>query len=63
MIDALISIIVFCIVGGLLYWLVLELPIPDPFRKIIQVAMILIMILLILSVFYTGGLPHWQLRR
>jgi len=50
MISLLITIIIFAIVAGLLYWLVGMLPIPEPFRTIIKVCAILICILIVLGV-------------
>ena len=59
MVDILISLIIFCVVGGLIYYLVMLLPLPAPFKTIIQVAFILIAIIILLS--YLGGYlpgPH-----
>lgn len=56
MINVLISIIIICIVLGLLYWLVMMLPIPAPFKNIVNVAFILIAILVVLS-YFGGYLP------
>lgn len=56
MIDVLISLIIFCIIGGLLYYLVMLLPLPDPFKRIAQVGFILIAILVVLS-YFTGYIP------
>ena len=64
MIDLLVTIIIFAIVAGLLYWLVGMLPIPEPFATIIKVCAILICILLVLSVAFGGvNLPAIHLRR
>jgi cation transporter-like permease len=63
MIDLLIAIIVFAIVGGLLYWLVTLLPLPDPFAKIIQVAVVLICILVVLGIAFGGISMPLTLRR
>lgn len=61
--DLLVTIIIFAIVAGLVYWLVLQLPLPEPFAMIVRVAVILICILLLLGM-VTGGvaLPHFRLR-
>jgi len=56
MIELLISLIIFCIIGGLLYYLVMLLPLPAPFKTIAQVGFILIAILVVLS-YFTGYLP------
>lgn len=62
MIDVLVTLIVFCIVGGLLYYLVTLLPLPAPFGLIIQVAVILILILVLLNVTgFLGG--RWGMIR
>lgn len=50
----LISILIFCIVLGLLYYLVTLLPLPDPFKTIALVVVILIAIIWLLDSF--GGL-------
>jgi cation transporter-like permease len=63
MIDLLIALIVFAIVGGLLYWLVTLLPLPDPFAKIIQVAVVLICILVVLGIAFGGISMPLTLRR
>lgn len=52
----LISLLVAVIVLGLVYWLVMMLPIPDPFRKIAQVIFIIIAIFVVLGVF--GFIPR-----
>lgn len=54
MIDALISLIVLCIVGGLLWYLVGMLPVPAPMKQVINICFILIMILVLLGVFFGG---------
>lgn len=62
MIDLLITVVVFCIVGGLIVYLIRLLPLPEPFPMIIQVAVILILILVLLNV--TGLLGGgWRLSR
>lgn len=61
MIQFLLTLIVFCIVGGLLYWLVTMLPIPDPFRTVMIVAVILIFILVLLG-FLFGGIDLPRMR-
>ena len=65
MIDILITIIILCIVFGLLYYLVQMLPLPDPFAMILRVCVILICILVVLSLAFGGGsyLPVLHLRR
>lgn len=62
MIELLITIIIFCVIAGLLYWLVSLLPLPAPFPVIIQVCVILIVVLLLLGIVF-GGVPVLNLRR
>jgi hypothetical protein len=62
MINLLITVIILCVVGGLVYWLVSMLPLPDPFPVVIRVCVILIMLLLFLGVLF-GGVDLPQLRR
>lgn len=54
MIDLLLTVIVLAIVFGLAYWLVMKLPLPDPFGPIVQVAVILICLLVLLGVVFGG---------
>lgn len=61
MISLLVTLIVFCIVAGLIYWLLTMLPLPDPFKTIIIVAFILILILVLLGMFF-GGIDMPRLR-
>ena len=65
MIGLLFQVIVLCIVGGLVYWLVQMLPIPEPFGTILRVCVILICILVVLSIAFGGGslIPTFSLRR
>ena len=65
MIDILITIIILCLVFGLLFYLVQMLPIPAPFDTILRVCVILICILVIVGLFFGGGeyLPSLHLRR
>jgi hypothetical protein len=63
MIGLLVNLIVFCIVAGLLYYLVTLLPLPAPFAQIIQVAVIIICLLIVLGMFYGGiSMPHLNFR-
>lgn len=62
MIGLLINLIIWGIVLGLIYWLVMLLPIPDPFKRFIQVAFILICILVLLGAvgFLGPAWPHYR---
>lgn len=48
MIDFLIWIVILCIVFGLIYYIVGLLPLPEPFKKIAIVAVLVIFLLVIL---------------
>ncbi len=57
--DLLWQLLVFCVVGGLLYYLVLQLPLPPPFNVIARVLFILIAIVVLLNL--VGWWPgHWR---
>jgi hypothetical protein len=66
MISALITLIVYLLVLGLLYWLVIyvldTIPIPDPPNRIIKIAlmvlMVLVIIVLLLNMLGVGGDLH-----
>ena len=59
--STLISIVVACVILGLLYWLLEMLPIAEPFRTIIRVVVVLGCILWLLSL--VGWLPtDWRFR-
>jgi len=49
MLILLVHVIIVLVVLGLIYWLVMMLPIPDPFKKIIQVVFVIIAVLYCLS--------------
>ena len=58
--SIIITLIVYLIVLGLLYWLVSLIPLPDPFGQIVRVLFIILAVLVVLSAFgfISGGLPH-----
>ncbi len=58
--DLLWQLFVFCVVGGLLYYLVLQLPLPPPFKVIAQVLAILIAIVVLLNLVGWWPGPHWR---
>jgi hypothetical protein len=63
MIDFLISVIILCIVFGLIYYLVTLLPLPEPFHKIATIAVLLVFILILLGMLVGGiTLPKWPVR-
>jgi hypothetical protein len=56
MISLLISLIVLCIVVGIVFWLLTLLPVPQPFANIIKVVIVLICLIWLLSML--GGAVH-----
>lgn len=56
MINLLIYVVVLCIVLGLVYYIVTLLPLPEPFKNVAVIAILLIFILLLLGVLF-GGIP------
>lgn len=64
MIEVLITVFVFCIVGGLLWYLVTMLPLPAPVQTVVRVCFVLILCLLLLGALFGGvQLPSLSLRR
>ena len=61
MISLLLTLLVLCIVGGLIFYLVGMLPIPAPFGQAVKVIVILIFILILLGVVF-GGIDVPRLR-
>jgi hypothetical protein len=56
----LISLLVFALVAGLIYWLLTMLPIPDPFKRVVLVVFIIVCVIYLLGYlvpFQTWG-PH-----
>ena len=49
--NTLISLIVYLVVFGLIWWLVGMLPLPAPVAQIVRVLFIILLILIVLSVF------------
>ena len=54
--SVLFSLLIFVIVFGLIYWIVTQLPIPDPFKKI-AIVVVLVIGLLYLLAFLFGLVP------
>lgn len=61
MISLLITLIVFCIIAGLVYYLLGLLPLPPPFKNVIMIAFICICILVLLGWLF-GGVELPRLR-
>lgn len=54
MIDALVSLIVLIVIGGLVWYLIGMLPVPAPAKQVINICFILILILVLLGTFFGG---------
>jgi len=54
----LISLLIFCLVAGLIYWLLTLLPIPDHFKKVVLVIFIVVCIIYLLG--YIVPVPNWN---
>jgi hypothetical protein len=52
MIDFLIYLVVLCIVFGLVYYIVTLLPIPQPFKNVAVIAVLLIFLLVLLAALF-----------
>jgi hypothetical protein len=63
MIEWLIQIIILAIVFGLVYYIVTLLPLPDPFKTIATIAVLLVFVLILLFSL-VGGVPlvKWPAR-
>jgi hypothetical protein len=62
-IELMIYLIVLCIVFGLLYYVVTLLPLPEPFKTIAIVLVLIVFILVLLGVFFGGiNLPRLQIK-
>jgi len=62
MIGLLITILVYVIIGGLIWWLVGMLPLPAPFKQIALVVLIIIGILVLIGLLY-GSVPVFPVLR
>lgn len=56
LISLLISIIVVCLIVGVIFWLLTMLPIPQPFQNVIKVCIVLLCLIYVLSIL--GGFVH-----
>lgn len=59
--DLLISLLVLCLVGGLIYYLITILPLPAPFKTVAFCILVLIAILYLVG--YLPGGPHLLVTR
>ena len=53
--EILISLLIFCVVLGLIWWLIGLLPLPAPFGMIVRVVFVIICILGLISYLPIGG--------
>ena len=60
--DFLFSILVLVIIMGLIYWVITLLPLPEPFKQIAVVIVVIICLLYLLSMLfgYAGPLPVFR---
>jgi hypothetical protein len=49
LIQLLIDILIFCVIGGIVYWIITLLPLPQPFKQIAVVVVLLILLLVALN--------------
>jgi hypothetical protein len=54
--ETLLSLLIFVLVAGLIWWLIQQLPLPEPFARIAQVVFVVICLILLLS-YLLGGMP------
>lgn len=47
MVNVLVMILVVCVVLGLIYWVIGMLPLPEPFKQIVQVCTVVIGVLIV----------------
>jgi hypothetical protein len=55
-ISILISLIILCLVVGVIFWLLTMLPVPQPFLNVIKVCIVLICLIWLLTML--GGYTH-----
>lgn len=58
--ELLIQLVVFLVIGGLIYYLVTLLPLPEPIKTIVMVLMVLILIIFLLNAMGTFGGFAWR---
>ena len=58
MINFLVYLLVLMIVGGIIYWLISMMPIPQPFKNIILVVLGLILVIILLNSVGFLGEPY-----
>jgi hypothetical protein len=64
LITLLVYLFFFCIIGGVAYYIVTLLPLPEPFKNIAVICVLLILLLILISMFLGGGgYLHFPLHR
>jgi hypothetical protein len=58
--DLLISLLVVCLVLGLVAWIVVKLGVPDPWRSIILAVLVVVFLVRLLGLLGRGGFPVWR---
>lgn len=58
--DLLIQLLVLVAIGGIIYWVILQIPMPEPFRIVIYVIFALVAITLLADI---GGIGGFHLHR
>jgi hypothetical protein len=58
MVQALITILVICVVAGLIYWVLDAIPVPQPLNKFAKIAVVVIAVIALIYVLLgLGGIP------
>ena len=61
MLSLLISLIVVCLIASIAWWAISQMPLPQPMRNVVVALFAIVLILVI--VYYAGGLPQMRLPR
>jgi hypothetical protein len=62
MINLLVTLLILCLVFGVVWWIISIIPLPDPFKKIAQVLIAVIVLIMLLSLLFGGmNLPTLRL--
>jgi hypothetical protein len=61
MLGLLINLLIFCIIIGLVYWVLQQHPLPEPFGRIVMVVFVVIACLVLISFLLdVGPIGHWK---
>jgi hypothetical protein len=58
MFALLLGLLFFVVVAGLFWWVIQQVPLPQPMRVVVTVIFVLICLLILLNYLPTAGLPH-----